>query len=124
MSKSYIIAFNKQLKELVVKLNHLIPNNEDLQLAKNMFHIPIMTKENIYLENFYENVKLYENEIMSRNEQFFINFDISQLFDVSTTLDNKHKEVKQIWSSLNIECKNALWQYVQVLFKLAKKYYT
>lgn len=124
MSKSCVIAFNKQLKELVLKLNQMIPNNEDLQLAKNMFHIPIMTKENIYLEHFYENVKLYEKEIMTKDENFFMNFDISELYNISSEIDNKHKEVKHIWNNFDFQSKNALWQYVQVLFKLAKKYYT
>lgn len=122
--KSFLIAFNKQLKELIDKLNIMIPNNEDLQLAKNMFHIPIMTKENIYLEHFYENAKQYESQIMSKDEEFFINFDISELFNVTSDIDEKHNEAKHIWKNFDEQSKNALWQYVQVLFKLAKKYYT
>lgn len=124
MSKSFLVAFNKQLKELIDKLNIMIPNNEDLQLAKNMFHIPIMTKENIYLEHFYENAKTYESQIMSKDEEFFINFDISELFNVTPDVNEKHKEAKHIWQNFDPQSKNALWQYVQVLFKLAKKYYT
>ncbi len=123
MSKSFLVAFNKQLKELIDKLNIMIPNNEDLLLAKNMFHVPIMTKENIYLEHFYETAKKYEKEIMTKNEEFFINFDISELFNISQDVNEKHKKAKHIWINFDENSKNALWQYVQVLFKLAKKYY-
>lgn len=122
--KSFLVAFNKQLKELIDKLNIMIPNNDDLMLAKNMFHVPIMTKENIYLEHFYENANQYEKEIMTKNEEFFINFDISELFHVTPDVNEKHNEAKHIWKNFDASSKNALWQYVQVLFKLAKKYYT
>ena len=122
--KSCLVAFNKQLKELIDKLNIMIPNNDDLMLAKNMFHVPVMTKENIYLEHFYENANKYEKEIMTKNEDFFINFDISELFNVTPDVNEKHNEAKHIWNNFDPQSKTALWQYVQVLFKLAKKYYT
>jgi hypothetical protein len=124
MKKSFLVAFNKQLKELIDKLNIMIPNNEDLEFAKNMFHVPIMTKENIYLVHFYEHAKPHEEHIMTKNEDFFINFDISELFHVTPDLSDKHNEAKHIWSNFDPQSKNALWQYVQVLFKLAKKYYS
>lgn len=124
MKKSFLVAFNKQLKELIDKLNIMIPNNEDLEFAKNMFHVPIMTKDNIYLEHFYEIAQQYETQIMTKNEEFFINFDISQLFQVTQEMSDKHSEAKNIWSSFDSQSKNALWQYVQLLFKLAKKYYS
>lgn len=124
MKKSFVVGFNKQLKELVDKLNIMIPNNEDLKLAKNMFHVPIMTKENIYIEHFYQNVKEYESQIMNKNEDFFINFDISQIFNITNEINEKHNEAKNLWNNFDSQSKNALWQYVQVLFKLAKKYYS
>ncbi len=123
MSKSFLTAFNNQLKELVVKLNIMIPDNEDLKFAKNMFHIPIMTKENVYIQHFYDHVKNYESEIMTMNEEFFINFDITEFFNVTDEINNKHQEAKHIWNNFDKNSKHALWQYVQILFKLAKKYY-
>ena len=124
MKKSFLLAFNKQLKELLNKLNMMIPNNEDLKFAKNMFHVPLMTKENIYLEQFYAHALPHEEHIMTKNEEFFINYDISELFNVTSEIDDKHQEAKHIWNNFDSKSKDALWQYVQVLFKLAKKYYT
>ncbi len=124
MAKSFLVAFNKQLKELIDKLNVMIPDNEDLKLAKNMFHVPLMTKENIYIHHFYENVKNYENQIMKKDEEFFINFDISEFFNINQGINQKHDEAKHIWQNFDKDSKNALWQYVQLLFKLAKKYYS
>lgn len=124
MAKSFLVAFNKQLKELIDKLNIMIPDNEDLKLAKNMFHVPLMTKENIYIHHFYENVKNYENQIMKKDEEFFINFDISEFFNINQEINQKHDEAKHIWQNFDKDSKNALWQYVQLLFKLAKKYYS
>ena len=72
MKKSFLLAFNKQLKELLNKLNMMIPNNEDLKFAKNMFHVPLMTKENIYLEQFYAHALPHEEHIMTKNEEFSI----------------------------------------------------
>ena len=124
MKKSFLVAFNKQLKELVDKLNIMIPNNEDLRLAKNMFHVPLMTKERIYIEQFYQHAKDYEVQIMNKNEEFFLNFDITEFFTVTSDVNEKHDDAKNIWGNFDPVSKNALWQYVQVLFKLSKKYYS
>lgn len=125
--KSIVVAFNKQLKELVTKLNIMIPDNDDLKLAKNMFHVPIMTKENFYLQQFYEHIKDFEEKIMLKDEDFFLNFNISDFFkvpqDINTDVLDKQKEAKEIWERFDSESKNALWLYVQLLLKLAKKYY-
>ena len=123
--KSFLVAFNKQLNDLINKLNLIIRDNEDLIYAKNMFHVPLMTKETIYIENFYHTAKNYETHIMSKNEDFFINFDISSFFSqkVDPNISEKHQQGKEIWNSFEPQTKNALWQYVQVLYKLANKYY-
>lgn len=121
--KSVVVAFNSQLKELVEKLSKIIPDNEDLRFAKNMFHVPIMTKENIYIEHFYTHALQFEDQIMTKNEDFFVNFNITDFFSVSEEISEKHKEVTNIWNTFDGKTKDAIWQYVQILYRLAKKYY-
>jgi len=77
------------------------------------------------INEFSREVLVFENKIITRDESFFLQNPM-----IDNKIKNENPEIvfkeifrlKDVWISLDDECKNKLWELIIGLFYLAKKY--
>lgn len=111
--------FNTKLKEF---LKDVIPLCPDLEDARKALNLALAVDRTIALTFFNQYVaQKYTHQISNKDEAFFLtksydNENIKMDFDFI-------EKLKEIWSILNDNNKDAIWRYMQVLLLLNSKYY-
>lgn len=122
MSKPAIItAFNENFKKMTQTLHQLIPENQQIEAVKNAVHIGARAKPEFYIKHFHEYVSIpFEAQILSRNDDFFLNLDLSDFLPSDTV--GEANQLKEKWTSFTKEEQDILWQYMIVLTKLSQRW--
>ena len=122
--KAFVTAFNDNFKRLTQTIHQLIPDNQQLEAVKNAVHIGSRAKPELYIKHFYEHVVVpFEQQILTRDDHFFLTLDISKLSDqLSQENAEEANSLKDKWQSFTGEQKDILWQYIIVLTKLSQKW--
>ena len=99
-----------------------ITNNqyEDLILARIMIkdQIPV----GIMMDEFITHGLPYADKVANKDEKFFladVNI-LNRIIKADDSAETKLNLFKTVWSSLGEANKEAVWKYVQILFKIAK----
>lgn len=124
---SNIKKFNLTIDNLVNDIISVFPNYQYLQVFKEKFNLLIKYNVRKPIEFFKDGVYNFKEEILSKNEQFFIKKDykedVQQLqYDSKWSLDQV-LNLKELWSQLNDENKEVIWTYFSVLIKLVELEY-
>ena len=116
-------AFNNYLKEFCEKLLIMFPDNENIKLINNGYHIGLIANKSVYIKHFHEHVRPFHDDILKRNEQLFLNHDFSMIPNVSG-YQAEINEMKNLWeSNLSAQHKSIIWDYLKVLSTLSLKHH-
>lgn len=118
MSKStYTKTFNKQIKNFFKQITEVYPDLKEIKQIKAQLNMALIANEEIAIKNF--NIHLvnkYEKQILSQDENFFLNFDLSG------TVLSELNHLKTVYTSASDNTKQCIWKYCKVLTLLSKKY--
>ena len=92
----------------------------DINLIKSGIEIIRFGNERMIVEELMSYTKLYKDQILNCDEDFFINYEKNL---VEVTDDLLFKKVRDIWVSKNITdiLKAKIWWYIQRLYKVGEK---
>jgi len=112
-------VFNSLYDEFILKLMDLLPDNRPTKKYYTIFSVLRKTNPRATLEFFMKGVMPYVLQIMSMDESFFLSCSTLKhhLALVSDT------GIHTLWGVLGDSSKQAIWQYMRGLTKLAFKYY-
>ena len=112
-----ITVFNKKLMEFVKEVIDMYPTNKDFKSMRTQLRMIMNNAETLPLENFKKYVAVkYRTYINERNEQFFLQLDLSG------TPFESFNYLKDMWRTTTPTTKNAMWKYIELLTKLSDKY--
>lgn len=115
-------AFFDQLFEFVKELKAMYPDDPDFPLFETTLRLLKSTTPGFAIKHFYDTSKGFEEQILSKNEDFFMDHSFSELGD-ELDFDILGK-LKQYVKGMSSNSKEAVWGYVQNLFKLVKAYHS
>ena len=120
MSKSAIsLAFITLMKQLNNELLKMYPEDINFKISKTtitMFETTNTTRQLINSTGQY--IMLYNDYIIEKNEDFFLNKDISTHEEDNILIMNK---LKEYWITFNDTEKEHVWQYLENMLKLYTK---
>jgi hypothetical protein len=109
-----INAFYEQLFTFMDELKDMYPNDPDFPLGIMTLKMMKAGNPGFALQTFYESSKPFEDQILTKNELFFLDHTFSDMdFDILSKL-------KQYVKSMSPISKDNVWLYVQNLYKMAK----
>lgn len=115
-------TFFDQLLSFLKQLTEMYPDDPDFPLASTSIRLLKTTSPAFVLKQFYESSKGFEDQILSKNEHFFLDHTFQEFSD---TVDfNILAKLKSYVQSMSPASKEAVWVYVQNLYKLTKAYYS
>ena len=124
---SIIKVFNNQLLSFANSLVERFPDNKNFKLGLTGIETIKMANPRKNIDMFLLYVYKYRDKVMIKDEEFMLKTDF-----ISENFEEKQKSVsssflimdsiKDNWKSLEINEKNNIWKYLQVLIKLCDKY--
>ena len=115
---SNITKFNNTINNLFNDLIKLYPDDNIFKVNKEKFNMLIKYNVKKIMNEFYNHLYEFKNEILNKDEKFFLE-KISNLNN-----DNHLKNIinlKDLWIDLDDKNKEILWLYFQVLITLIDK---
>lgn len=122
-SVSFLTAFNNQIDNFLDDLITVCPEEKEFKMLKNGISLVRKSNPRIILVQFVEMIFPYKEQILLRNEEFFIVKDFHEDFtnvssDYISMITNK---LKKIWESgITNSDKEKIWEYFQSLITLAE----
>ena len=111
---SYLSAFTNQMEAFASELSSMFPEDVDLKTALNMIKMIKKVNPRKLLSVFEKFTSGYKDQIMSKDERFFIDHDFNDLASKTGQSDYTYALVTQIkshWKDMSNESKEASWQY-------------
>ena len=111
-------AFFDQLLVFMGELKEMYPSDPDFSLGITSVRMIKLVNPGIMFKYFYESAKQFEDEILSKNEKFFLDHSFGEFGD---NVDfNLLAKLKQYVAGMSQNSKENVWTYVQALYKLAR----
>lgn len=108
-------AFNKCLLKLSNELVEMYPTVRDFKMFKGQIKTGLLASKFVIIKLFKTHLEPYGDHILSKNEEFFLEFDVS-----GTPLE-AFNHLKEIVKTADDETKDQLWKYIITLYKLAAR---
>jgi hypothetical protein len=100
------------------ELKEMYPSDPDFSLGITSVRMIKLVNPGIMFKYFYESAKQFEDEILSKNEKFFLDHSFGEFGD---NVDfNLLAKLKQYVAGMSQNSKENVWTYVQALYKLAR----
>jgi hypothetical protein len=113
-----INAFYEQLFTLLDELKEMYPNDPDFPLGIMALKVMRSGNPGFAIQGFYDSSKPFEDQILSNNENFFLDHTFDEFGD---SMDfNILSKLKQYVKSMSPISKENVWLYVKNLYKIAK----
>lgn len=110
-------AFYDQLISFLGELKAMYPDDPDFPLGLTSVRMIKSVNPMMIVQAFYDNAKKFESEILTQNEQFFLDHSFESVEDLDFNLLAK---LKQYVKGMSDHSKKNVWVFVQNLYKLAK----
>jgi|APSaa5957512493_1039668.scaffolds.fasta_scaffold139298_1 hypothetical protein len=120
---SFLTAFNNQIDNFLDDLRIVCPNEKEFGMLKNGISIVKKTNPRIILNQFNEIIIPYKEQLLLRNDSFFIVRDFQDDFTTvsSDYISKVTNKLKELWKSgLTDDDKLKVWDYFQSLISLAE----
>lgn len=117
-------AFFDQLLTFLKELTAMYPDDPDFPLASTSLRLLKSTMPTFAMKQFYDSSSGFEEQILTKNESFFLDHSFSEFKDDTRFDFDILAKLKQYVKSMSPSSKDAVWTYVQNLYKLAKAYYS
>ena len=115
-------ALFDQMTTFVTELSQMYPDDPDFSLFLTTLRMLKMSNPSMLAKYIYENVREYEDQIMTKNEDFFLAHTFEQYKeDVNMDIFSK---LKQYVQGMTPRSKENVWQYSQNIYRLAKATYS
>ena len=118
---SFLKAFTTQINNLIIELYEVLPYNKDIALNKTAIELLISTNPRILYNAFITYVMPYKNQIMERDDAFFLNETIRSTDAVNRQVVKTLTILRNSWSKLTESTQNNVWLYFAVLIKLHER---
>lgn len=111
-------AMFDQFISFVGELIEMYPEDADFPLFLTSLRMMKMTNPSLLVKYVYENTSSFEEQILSKNEKFFIDYSFSEY---SSNVDlNIFSKLKSYISTMNDSSKANVWKYIQNIYRLSK----
>ena len=122
MQQDYYEVFNIKLQEFLNDLRHSFPDITDINLLSSSFMFLKNFHPKLPQQIFHEHVaKQFAEQILENDESFFLNYDYQSISnELNIDLDIVGR-IKQIWTELNEDNKDAIWKYMKILVLINRK---
>lgn len=118
---SFLKAFTTQINNLIIELYEVLPYNKDIALNKTAIELLISTNPRILYNAFVTYVMPYKNQIMERDDAFFLNETIRSTDAVNRQVVKTLTILRNSWSKLTESTQNNVWLYFAVLINLCER---
>jgi hypothetical protein len=119
-----INAFFQQLSTFLKELSAMYPDDSDFPLAITTIQVMKTTNPAFVIKQFYESSKAFEDQILSKNEHFFLDHSFQEFRDDSTFDFNILTKLKSYVQGMSPASKEAVWAFIQNLYNIARAYYS
>ncbi len=110
-------ALFDQFSSFVTELSGLYPDDPDFPLFLTTLRLLKTSNPSLLAKYVVENTSEYEDQIMSRDEKFFLD----HTFEISAGVDmNILSKLKNYVSTMPSDTKEHVWQYCQNIVRLSK----
>ncbi len=134
---SYIQAFNNQLMRFLGELATTFPEIPDFQRNLNMVEMMVDVTPKLFVDQFMLHIEPYYKDIISRNENAFLNMDVKKTYDKHKIMDQELQgentddtnimillQIRNIWTNnLTESNRNAIWRNLNILLKIGALIY-
>lgn len=111
-------AMFDQFISFVSELSEMYPEDPDFPLFLTSLRMMKMSNPSLVSKYVYDNTSQFEDQILSKNEKFFIDYSFSEYSqDVDLNIFSK---LKNYISNMNDSSKESVWKYIQNIFRLSK----
>jgi hypothetical protein len=110
-------AFFEQLIAFMSELKEMYPDDPDFALGLTSVKMLRSVNPFIVVKMLYDSASIYESEILSKNERFFLDHSFSNIQELDFNLLDK---LKQYVRGMSDASKKNVWIYLENLYKLAK----
>ena len=117
-------AFYDQLFQFLKELTAMYPEDPDFPMGSTALRMVKLTMPVYPIKEFYDSSKGFEDQILSKNELFFLDHSFSEFKNDADFDFDILAKLKTYVKSMSDSSKDAVWVYVQNLYKLAKAYHS
>lgn len=116
-------VWNTTLTQFLTTLQSTFPNEKIFKQAMAAIPAILMVDKTKIVRNFYKYSSRYESYVENKNEEFFLSCDFSQ--EQQHSDDGSHLlaiigSLRGLWISMTPQNKEAMWNWISKLYKLAK----
>lgn len=117
--KIYLDAFFNQYEDFLTQLKTVFPDDPDWKVYLSGLAIFRRTSPMVIVQKTWTYVSQFQDVIEKRDETFFMERDYSDLSE-GEPIEQTVQKLKTMWSTLSVENKQIVWQFVANITKLAK----
>lgn len=115
---SLMNAMFDQFSSFVGELIEMYPDDADFSLFLTSLKLLRTTNPSLLVKYVYENTHTFEEKILGRNEDFFLDYEFSEYSD---NVDlNIFAKLKQYLKTMSTSSKDNVWKYIQNIYRLSK----
>ena len=112
----------QQIDNFISELCTIFPENGEVQLFGQKYNLIRSANSNIVIEYFVKFVYPHKTEIMSSNENFFLNGGGQEELKDNSGLKFRDN-IRNLWiNKMSDENKEIIWQYFKMFIILSEKY--
>lgn len=117
--KIYLDAFFNQYEDFLTQLKIVFPEDPDWKVYLSGLAIFRRTSPMVIVQKTWTYVSQFQDVIEKRDETFFMERDYSDLSE-GEPIEQTVQKLKNMWSTLSVENKQIVWEFVGNITKLAK----
>jgi len=118
----YIACFNKKLEEFINDLITTFPEDDDFRTFKSSLVLLKNIDERKPQMVFHAWIPTFKQQILDRNESFFLNNDYNDLRTADSDITSELiSRLKHYWSQLDEANRDIVWKYLMVLVQIDDK---
>jgi hypothetical protein len=116
-----MMALFDQFTTFILELSEMYPDDPDFSMFLTSVRLAKSANPNIVVKYIYESICQYEEEIMSKDEKFFLT---SSFEEHKENIDmDVFSKMRQYFATMSTESKENVWKYSQNIIRLAKACY-
>ena len=120
-SKAYTKAFATLLEQFVSQLKLAFPEEKQLHSYHRILSALLKTNPGIVVRGFKKFAIPHKEEILSRNESYFLAKDFTQECEDASVDIVTSIRLKELWKVMSDDTKSVTWQYLCNLVTIASK---
>jgi len=117
---SDLSRFNNNLQKLFATLESSYPDDADFPYYKDKIIAAQKINARLVIEQFMEAAAPFTEQIMSKDESFFLNLDIDSLVEDNSYMKLVSK-IKTLWANMTPSSRDQIWKYFQIFITLGIK---